>query len=76
MIFEKLREMICEQLKIAEDAVEPGTLVLDDLGADSLDMVDLAMSIEESFDVVIDDNDIEGLKTVGDIVAYIEKNQK
>ena len=76
MVFEKLREMICEQLKIAEDVVTLGTLVLDDLGADSLDMVDLAMSIEESFDVVIDDNDIEGLKTVGDIVAYIEKNQK
>ncbi len=49
---------------------------MDNLGADSLDLVELSMSLEEKYDVTIDDEDIGGLKTVGDVVAYLEKNQK
>ena len=49
---------------------------MDNLGADSLDLVELSMSLEEKYDVTIDDEDIGGLKTVGDVVSYLEKNQK
>jgi acyl carrier protein len=75
-VFEKLRDLICEQLKVSEDSVVMDASIVDDLGADSLDMVDLAMNIEEAFDITVDDSDLEGIKTVGDAVAYIEKNLK
>lgn len=75
MVYEKLKELICEQLKVSEDLVTKETSISDDLGADSLDMVDLVMSIEEAFDVVIEDADIESIKTIGDLCTYIEKNQ-
>ncbi|MDR3644762.1 MAG: acyl carrier protein [Clostridia bacterium] len=72
MVFEKAKEMLCEQLDVEEDKVTLEASIVDDLGADSLDVVDLIMSLEEEFDVEIPDEDVENIKTVGDIVKYIE----
>ena len=71
MVFDKIKDIIVEQLDVEEDAVTMEAIT-DDLGADSLDVVDLVMSIEESFDVEIPDEEVENIKTVGDIVKYIE----
>ena len=75
MVFDKIKDIIVEQLDVEEDAVTMEASITDDLGADSLDVVDLVMSIEESFDVEIPDEEVENIKTVGDIVSYIESNQ-
>ena len=72
MVFDKVKEIIVDQLECDEDKVTMEAYITEDLGADSLDVVDLVMSIEESFDVEIPDEDVEGIKTVGDIVKYIE----
>ena len=72
MVFDKIKDIIVEQLDVEEDAVTMEASITDDLGADSLDVVDLVMSIEESFDVEILDEEVENIKTVGDIVKYIE----
>lgn len=72
MVFDKIKDIIVEQLDVEEDAVTMEASITDDLGADSLDVVDLVMSIEESFDVEITDEEVENIKTVGDIVKYIE----
>ena len=72
MVFDKIKDIIVEQLDVEEDAVTMEASITDDLGADSLDVVDLVMSIEESFDVEIPDEEFENIKTVGDIVKYIE----
>ena len=72
MVFDKIKEIIIEQLGVEEDAVTMEASITEDLGADSLDVVDLVMSIEESFDVEIPDEEVESIKTVGDIVKYIE----
>ena len=75
MVFDKVKELIVDQLDVEEDAVKTESVIIDDLGADSLDVVDLVMSIEEEFDIEIPDEAVEGIKTVGDIVSYIESNQ-
>ena len=75
MVFDKVKEIIMDQLDVEEDKVTSGANIQDDLGADSLDVVDLIMSLEEEFDVEIPDEAVEGIKTVGDIVKYIEYNQ-
>lgn len=72
MVFEKVKEMLCEQLDVEEDKVALESSIVDDLGADSLDVVDLVMSLEEEFDLEIPDEDVENMKTVGDMVKYIE----
>ena len=72
MVFDKIKDIIVEQLDVEEDAVTMEASITDDLGADSLDVVDLVMSIEERFDVEIPDEEVENIKTVGDIVKYIE----
>ena len=72
MVFDKIKDIIVEQLDVEEDAVTMAASITEDLGADSLDVVDLVMSIEESFDVEIPDEEVENIKTVGDIVKYIE----
>lgn len=72
MVFEKVKAILCEQLDVEEDKVTQEASIVDDLGADSLDVVDLIMSLEEEFDIEIPDEDVEGMKTVGDIVKYIE----
>lgn len=72
MVFDKIREIIVEQLDVDEDKVTADASITEDLGADSLDVVDLVMSIEESFDIEIPDEEVENIKTVGDIVKFIE----
>lgn len=72
MVFDKIKDIIVEQLDVEEDAVTMEASITEDLGADSLDVADLVMSIEESFDVEIPDEEVENIKTVGDIVKYIE----
>ena len=72
MVFDKIKDIIVEQLDVEEDAVTMEASITEDLGADSLDVVDLVMSIEESFDVEIPDEEVENINTVGDIVKYIE----
>ena len=71
-IFEQVKKILCDQLDLEEEQVNVDSEVIDDLGADSLDIVDLVMTLEEEFDTEIPDEDIENLKTVGDIVKYIE----
>lgn len=72
MIFDKVKEILAEQLEIDADEITLATNVIDDLGADSLDVVDLVMSLEDEFDIEIPDEDIENIHTVGDLVKYIE----
>ena len=72
MVFEKVRDILVEQLDVEEEKVTMEASISDDLGADSLDVVDLVMSLEEEFDVEIPDDQVENIKTVGDIVRYIE----
>lgn len=72
MVFEKVRAIICDQLDLEEDKITMDSAIIDDLGADSLDVVDLVMSFEEEFDIEIPDEMIEDIKTVGDIVKCIE----
>ena len=74
MVFEKVRNIICEQLDLDEDKVTIDSSIVDDLGADSLDVVDMLMSIEEEFDLEIPDEEIESIKVIGDLVKYIEAN--
>ena len=71
-IFEQVKKILCYQLDLEEEQGNEDSEVIDDLGADSLDIVDLVMTLEEEFDTEIPDEDIENLKTVGDIVKYIE----
>ena len=75
MVFEKLRKIICDQLELDEDMITLETNLLDDLGADSLDVVDLVMSIEDEFEMEVPDEEIEKMKTVADVVKFIEDNQ-
>ena len=74
MVFEKVRDILVDQLDVEEEKVTMDASITDDLGADSLDVVDLVMSLEEEFDVEIPDDQVENIKTVGDIVRYIEDN--
>lgn len=75
MIFEKIREIICEQLELSEEQVKPESDLIDDLGADSLDIVDLVMSLEDEFELEVPDNVIENMRTVADAVKFIEGNK-
>lgn len=74
MVFEKVRNILVEQLDVEEDKISMEASIIDDLGADSLDVVDLVMSLEDEFGVEIPDEQVENIKTVGDIVKYIEEN--
>lgn len=74
MVFKKVKAIIVEQLDVDEDKVKLEASIADDLGADSLDIVDLVMSLEEEFDIEFPDEQVESVKTVGDIVKFIEEN--
>ena len=73
-IFDKVKEIIVEQLGVAETAVTMEASFIDDLGADSLDIVELIMALEEEFDLEIPDADAEKVVTVSDVVEYIKDN--
>ncbi len=74
-IFDKVKEITVEQLGCEEDAVTPEASFVDDLEADSLDVVELMMALEEEFDIEIPDEDAEKISTVNDAVNYIKDNQ-
>lgn len=75
MIFEKVRTILANQLGIDEDDVTMAAVITDDLGADSIDIVDIVMSFEDEFGIEIPDDATDYIKTVGDVVKYIEDNQ-
>ena len=74
-IFEKVKEVIVDQLGVEDEAVTTETSFIDDLGADSLDIVELIMALEEEFDLQIPDSEAEKIATVGDVIEYIKSNQ-
>ncbi|MBO5308235.1 MAG: acyl carrier protein [Lentisphaeria bacterium] len=71
-VAEKVKEIVVKQLDVAEDQVTPEAKFIEDLGADSLDQVELIMALEEEFGADIPDEDAEKLQTVGDAIAYVE----
>jgi acyl carrier protein len=73
-ILDKVKEVIVEQLNVEEDDVNEDASFIDDLGADSLDIVELVMALEEQFSISIPDEEAENIKTVGDAVEYIKAN--
>ena len=75
MVFEKIKTILADQLDVDEETITMETDIGADLGADSLDVVELIMSIEDEFEVEVPDEKIEGIKTVGDIVNYIQNQQ-
>ena len=74
-IFEKVKKIIADKLDIEEDKITPESSFLDDLGADSLYIVELIMELEEEFGIEIPDEDAEKIRTVADAVKYIEEHQ-
>ena len=74
MVLEKVKGILSEQFDVEEDTITPDTSITEDLGADSLDVVDLLMSIEDEFEIEIPDGEVENIKTVGELVSYIENN--
>jgi len=73
MVLDKLKTILVDQLDVEEEKITLESSIIDDLGADSLDLVDLIMTIEEEFEQEIPDDKVEEIKTVGDIVKYIEE---
>ena len=73
-MFEKIADIVSNQLGADIDDIEENTNIMDDLGADSLDVVEMLMAFEESFGVSVPDEEIPNLKTVRDIVEYVEAN--
>ena len=76
MTFEKVRELICNQLGKPEDKVFLETDIVEDLGADSLDVVEMLMALEDEFDIRVPDEACANLKTVNDIVTFIDSHKK
>ena len=74
MVLEKVKAILAEQFDVEEDKITADTDLQEDLGADSLDVVDLLMSIEDEFEVEVPDEELENIKTVGSLVSYIEAN--
>ena len=76
MVLEKIKAILSEQFSVEEKEITVDTLLEDDLGADSLDVVDLLMTIEDDFEVEIPDEEVENIKTVGALVEYIESHSR
>jgi acyl carrier protein len=75
-VAERVKKMIVEQLGVNESEVVPEAKFIDDLGADSLDIVELVMALEDEYGIEIPDEDAEKIETVGDAIRYIEEHQK
>lgn len=75
-MFEKIREIVAEQLGVDEEQITLEASFVDDLGADSLDLVELIMALEETFGLEISDSDAEKISTVGDALEYVKNLQK
>ncbi len=74
-LFDEVKEVIVEQLNVSPDEVKPESRFVEDLGADSLDVVEMIMALEEKFEIEIPDSEAENIKTVQDVVDYIEKHK-
>ena len=74
MIFDEVREILAEQLDVDKDSIEMNSKLAEDLGADSLDAIDIVMTIEDQYAIEVPDENIENMKTVEDIVSFIESN--
>jgi len=70
-VSKRVRELMVTQLGVEEGELVPQASILDDLGADSLDVVELVMALEEAFDIEVPDDDVEGIRTVGDVESYV-----
>lgn len=75
-MFEKIREIIADKLSINEDEITMDSAFLEDLNADSLDIVELIMALEDELDLEIPDEDVEGFVTVGDVVNYVKEHHE
>jgi acyl carrier protein len=75
-VVERVTSIVGEQLGVGMEVLVPEASLLDDLGADSLDVVELVMALEEAFGIQVPDEDVENIRTVGDIVEYISVNTK
>lgn len=73
MIFDTVRELLAHQLEVEPESIGPDTDIFEDLGADSLDVVELVMSIEEEYDIVITDERASNVRTVGQVVELLEE---
>ena len=76
MVFEKIKKMLAAQINVAEDLIKPESDIINDLGADSLDVVELLISLEDDYGISIPEEDIVNVRTVQDIVDMIEKFNK
>jgi acyl carrier protein len=74
-ILEAVKDILAKQLRVDADSISDDTDIMDDLGADSLDVVEMLMSIEQEYGIVVPDEVIVTFKTVGDVAKYIENNQ-
>ena len=74
MVFEKLKTIIIEEFEIEEELITMTTSLTDELDIDSLDLVDLVMTVEDEFSIELPDEALEGMKTIGDLVKFIEEN--
>ncbi len=74
-MFEQLRDILAKQLRVEPETITMNTDIAEDLGADSLDVVEMLMTIEEEFDIVVPEEEVLAFKTVGDVVTYLENNQ-
>ena len=74
MVLEKLKSILAEQLDVPPEELNAETSLIDDLEVDSLDVVEMLMSVEDEFNVVIPEDEIENLKTIGDVAEYIQNN--
>ena len=75
MVLEKVKKILSEQFSVEEDSISANTNIAEDLGADSLDVVDILMSIEDEFEIEVPDEEIENIRTVDELVNYIKNNQ-
>ena len=74
MIFDKIKEILADQLDIEENAITPDSLLVEDLGADSLDAIDIVMSVEDEFGIEVPDEIIEKIESVSDIITFVKNN--
>ena len=75
MVFETVKKIIAENMNVDAEKITMETLLVDDLGADSLDAVELIMALEDEFDLVMEDDAAQNVKSVGDLVKYIEEHK-
>ena len=75
-MFEEVKKILAKQLRISEDRIKPESRILEDLGADSLNIMMLLMTIEEDYGIVIPDEELINFKTVGDVVSYLDNQAR